>query len=414
VTESAANASAPPAAVAAPPHSTRPQYFLSFAVLGSLVPFISVLLAEWGLSRSQIGTAWAVQSLSVVVTPLLVTLLADLAVPAWALLVGLFAVAGAALAGLMGASAFWPILVCYALHNVALQPVFPLQDGVHFAAQSVRRSMGLAEIPYATVRVFGTIGYIVPSVGLYFWLRGGGSMNKILPCGIVFCAVAAAYALLLLPRTPAPPREQSRGRLPTVAAARALREPHVAVFCVAMFLLYVANQAYYPFFPLHLTERCGVPNRDIGLITHVGTVGEIFYMFGFVWITRHFTVRRVMVVGSLAIAARFFLLATFPQTSVAIATQLIHGLTVLVLGVVPPIFLNQRAADDCRNSIQGLYTMLVIGGGKVIGSQLFGKVAEHGLATAFYGAGGVSLAAVGMLYFTFREGRGGRGKDIKT
>jgi hypothetical protein len=121
-----------------------------------------------------------------------------------------------------------------------------------------------------------------------------------------------------------------------------------------------------------------------------------------------------MVVGSLAIAARFFLLAAFPQASVAIGTQLIHGLTVLVLGVVPPIFLNQRAADDCRNSIQGLYTMLVIGGGKVIGSQLFGKVAEHGLATAFYGAGGVSLVAVGMLYFAFREGRGGRGEDIKT
>jgi PPP family 3-phenylpropionic acid transporter len=228
-------------------------------------------------------------------------------------------------------------------------------------------------------------------------------MNKILPCGILFCAVAAAYALFLLPRTPAPPREQSRGRLPTVAAARALREPHVAVFCLAMFLLYVASQAYYPFFPLHLTERCGVPNRDIGLITHVGTVGEIFYMFGFARITRHFTVRRLMVVGSLAIAARFFLLAALPHASVAIATQLIHGLTVLVLGVVPPIFLNQHAADDCRNSIQGLYTMLVIGGGKVIGSQLFGKVAEQGIGVAFYGAGGVSLVAVALLYLAFKE-----------
>src|SRR3954469_6651632 len=88
----------------APTHSTKPQYFLSFAVLGSVVPFASVLLAERGLSKAQIGTAWAVQSLAVVVTPIVVTLLADLAVSARVLLVGLFGLAGLSLAGWAGAN----------------------------------------------------------------------------------------------------------------------------------------------------------------------------------------------------------------------------------------------------------------------------------------------------------------------
>jgi PPP family 3-phenylpropionic acid transporter len=335
-------------------------------------------------------------------------MLADMAVPARALLVALFSIAGAALAGLAGAHGFGPILLFYSLHYFALAPVFPLQDGVHFAAQARRKALGLAEVPYHAVRVYGTIGYIVPAGALYFWLRAGGSMTPILWCGLLACTVAAAYALLLLPTAPPPPREQSRARLPTAAAARALREPHVLVFCVAMLLLHVSSQAYYPFFPLHLTERSGVPIRDIGLITHVGTIGEIAYMFGFGWITRAMSVRRLMYVGALALAVRFLLLAAFPQAGVAIGTQLVHGLTVLVLGVVPPIFLNQHAADEYRNSIQGLYTMAVVGGGKVIGSQVFGRLAEQqGIAAAFNVAAVVCLVATGLLYFAFHEKKPG-------
>ena len=56
-----------------------------------------------------------------------------------------------------------------------------------------------------------------------------------------------------------------------------------------------------------------------------------------------------------------------PFAAVAIGVQLIHGLTVLVIHVAPPIFLNQRAGDRYRNSMQGLYTMAFAGAGRVIG-----------------------------------------------
>jgi PPP family 3-phenylpropionic acid transporter len=396
-----------------PTHSTKPQYFLSFAVLGSIVPFASVLLAERGLSKAQIGTAWAVQSVAVIVTPIVVTLLADLAVPARVLLGGLFALAGLALAGLAGAQGFWPILVFYALHNVALQPVFPLQDGVFFASQAARRAAGLKEVAYPHVRVMGTIGYILPSVVLYFWLRGGGSMTPVLGCGIVFCAISAAYAVFWLPGMPPGARaggEQARGRLPTAAAARALGEPHVLVFCVAVFLLMTASQAYYAFYPLHLTERCGVAARDVGLIANVGTAGEIVYMYAFGWLARVLTIRRLMYVGALAATVRYVMLAYSASTGVAIGTQALHGLMILAMGVAPPIFLNARAEDAYRNSMQGLYTMLVIGGAKVIGGQMFGRIAERGLAQAFYVAGGLCLAATVLLFFAFHE----KGEKAKT
>ena len=389
----------------APTHSTKPQYFLSFAVLGSVVPFASLLMEQRGLSKTQIGTAWAVQSVAVIVTPIVVTLLADLSVPARALLGGLFALAGLSLAGWAGASSFWPIIVFYALHNVALQPVFPLQDGVFFASQAARRAAGLKEVAYPRVRVMGTIGYILPSVVLYVW---GGSIRPVLGWGILFCAISAAYALLWLPGMPPGARaggEGAKGRLPTFAAARVLAEPHVLVFCVAIFLLMTATQAYYVFYPLHLTERCGVVGRDVGLIVNVGTAGEIAYMYAFVWLARVMTVRRLMYVGALAATVRYALLAGSASTSVAVVTQALHGLMVLAMGVVPPIFLNARATDAYRNSMQGLYTMVVIGGAKVIGSQVFGRIAEHGLGPVFYVAAGLCLIATVLLYFAFHESK---------
>jgi predicted MFS family arabinose efflux permease len=48
--------------------------------------------------------------------------------------------------------------------------------------------------------------------------------------------------------------------------------------------------------------------------------------------------------------------------------------------------------------------MLVIGGAKVIGSQVFGRIAEHGLGPVFYVAAGLCLVATVLLYFAFDEG----------
>src|SRR5436190_3104955 len=155
------------------PRATWVQFFLSFAVLGSVVPFLSVLLAERGLSKAQIGNVWAVSALGVIFTPILVTLLADTAIRPRVLMAGLFVLSAAFLALLWPARAYGPILALYALHVLCLQPCFPLQDGIHFAAQAARRAAGLTEVPYTAVRIGGTAGYLVPAVALYFVLSRG-------------------------------------------------------------------------------------------------------------------------------------------------------------------------------------------------------------------------------------------------
>ena len=56
--------------------SIRAEYFLSFAVMGSLLPYLPVFLAARGLSDAQIGQVLALTGLAVLVTPAIVAALA--------------------------------------------------------------------------------------------------------------------------------------------------------------------------------------------------------------------------------------------------------------------------------------------------------------------------------------------------
>ncbi len=391
--------------------STKPQYALSYAVLGSVVPFISIFLADRGLSKTEIGYVIGLSSLGIVLTPIIVTLLADTAFAGRLLMAFLFALAGLFAAMLIPWKGFWPVLIIYSLHSFSLQAIFPLQDGIHFAAQSVRKSRGLSEVPYQAARMWGSVGYIVPMLLLWFILHQGGPMTATLYVAAGCSIAGTLYALFLLPRTPPPSRAESHSRLPTAAAARAICEPHVLIFCIAMFLVHFAAAAYYYGYPLHLVDRSGLKKEWVGPVTAIGTTLELAYILGFGWLCKRFTLRRLMYAGTFITAVRLFILAQYPGLWIAMASQGIHGLTVIVIHIAPPIFLNNHATDRYRNSIQGLYTMAFAGAGRVLGSFLTGYLAEKSLALAFNVSGVICLVGTGMFFFAFREKHAAPSKD---
>jgi PPP family 3-phenylpropionic acid transporter len=388
------------------------QYLLTFGVMGSMMPFISVFLAERGLSRTQIGYVTGTAGLGILLSPILVAWLADTSIAGRRLMAVVFVLAGLMIAGLLGAWGFWSILTLYALQGLAFAPVHSLQDGIYFVAQRQREQRGLAVTAYHTVRVFGTIGYIIPSVVLYvlYWiLQKQSSVSAALVAGAACCLLGAINSFWLPHNgTAAPSREPAGSRLPTLAAARAMLEPHVAVFCGAMFLVYMASVAYYTFFPLYLTDQLGIEKRWVGLIQTIGVVYEIFFVLGFGYFEKALTLRGVVVVGILAQGLRMALLAAFPTLAVALGVQVLHGLTVLVLHVAPPVYLNRRAGDSYRNSMQGLYAMAIGGVSRIIGSLWAGHLAQASLFWLFLTSAALSLMAAGLVFYAFRDAPGDR------
>ncbi len=398
--------------------SIKAQYFLTFAVMGSVLPYLPVYFAERGLSDTQVGYVLSLGGLAVLLTPVLTTLLADLHFENRTLLAWVCAVSAGSLAWLLASRGFWWILAVHGLFSLAFVPVLSLQDGLTFTETSRRLKAGLATLPYHRVRVYGTVGFIAPSIVLYVLMSDfvGASIGVSLLCGAAVGLLAVGNSLLL-PRTrgavsisspsaevpdphpPEPPGGSGRGT-PTMQAARRMLQPDVALFCVAMWLVHLSVGAFYAFYPIYLTREIGVGNQWLGPISTVGVLIEVFFMLAFGWLLKRFGLKWLMTIGVSVVAVRMALLAFAPNLAVAVGTQGFHGLMVLVVHVAPPVYLNHRAEPAYRNSIQGLYAMVVFGTGRIAGTLLAGLVADSsGTGTLAVFAWSAAAAGVSALLF---------------
>ena len=398
----------------------RRQYFLAFALMGSVLPYLSVWLANRGLSDAQVGYVISTTGVGVMVSPLLITLLADTRFDRRRLLAAQQFAASLSLGVMLLSTGFTALLLAHLVFALALTPVIPLQDAVLFSEQGRQRSQGGSATPYHRVRVFGTLGFMVPSVLLFAHLRLGGSLDWAVGLAAGFAMLGAINARWL-PRgeTPAAsPREadatSGRGsggrrgsRLPTVAAAKSVMRSDALVFAGAMWLLFIAMSAYYTFYPVLLTRPTesggvGLDAMWIGLIANVGVAIELPFMLCFGWLLRRLGPKRLMTLGAAAMAIRMGLLWLFPIPAVAIGTQVLHGPMVLVMHVAPPVFFNRFAAEAYRSSVQGLYVVLVTGTGRIVGNVTGGQVATVGLGDVFFYATLLCLAATALFALAFR------------
>jgi PPP family 3-phenylpropionic acid transporter len=381
----------------------KAQFFLSYAVIGCLVPYLPIYLASHGLPKPQIGQVLAIAAVATILSPVLVTLLADARLSGRILMAALFTVAGAMLVILLPLHRFMPIAAAYLLHSLAIRPALPLQDGLYFTIQQKSKLTGLAEEPYHRVRIFGSIGYMVPSFLLYFLFLIWPSGTWIaVVCGIAVAILGWINAMRLPGDAPTPPRAAD-ARVPTFEAGQRMLQPPLLVFCIAMFLFNIAAGGLYAFYPTYLTGKLHVPFKWVGLISNLGVCSEVGLIWGFGFLVRRFGLKAIMLAGTVGFAIRMGLLAGVPSVFVAVATQLLHGPMVLAIIITPPIFLNHHAHDRFRNSIQGLYTMAVVGTAQVMGYLLAGMIAKHGEQAAFTFSAATSLAAAGLIFVAFKE-----------
>ena len=84
-----------------------------------------------------------------------------------------------------------------------------------------------------------------------------------------------------------------------------------------------------------------------------------------------------------------------PTPFFAVCFQLFHGLTIIGFFIVPVMYLNAHAEEGYRNSIQGLYVVLVAGFFSIAGNIFAGHVAELGLITLYRAS--LAICTLGVI-----------------
>jgi PPP family 3-phenylpropionic acid transporter len=388
-------------------------YATLYTVDGALLPFLSVFLAyAHGLPPSRIGFVLAASSVASIVAPPIASLLADRYGRPKALFLVLLAASAVTLFVLTNVEGYWWVLVVYAAFSLVREPTRPLLDGIFFAAQ--RTYSTLAMVSYHRVRIWGTFGYMLPGVALYFLLRSD-SQIRLVPLLACVLAVLSLVVALRLPSGERPEAADPAGTaadspgsartarvdLPALlrATSELLRQPSTLVFLGGMFLLQVSMSAYFAFYPLLATDVVGLAPRWIGLVTNLGVGLELGYMAAFGVLVRWFGWRWLTVLGAVGMGVRVVLLAAVPTLGVLVGTQVLHGLVIVVSMVAGRVILDRRAPDEIRHTTQGLYAMLVVGCGRIVGSALAGVIASHSLAAVFWSAAlAAGVAALGLAW----------------
>lgn len=391
--------------------------------MGSIAPYASVYLEGRGLGDAQIGLVMSLGGLSVLMMPATMSLLADLKLEHRVLLRSIFIGAVTSLSLMLASRSFWWLLPAFWLWSMAISPMMSMVDGLLFSIRGIRDAAGQSTPPYHRIRVFGTMGFITPSFVLYVLMAYyQAPVSVALACGVAISVIAMGNTFLL-PKThgpmgkPTPPAEvpdphppTGKGKsLPTLLALRCLLQPDLALFCAAMWLTQAATAAYYTFYPLYLTRIIGVQDQWLGLISAVGVVFEIGYVLAFGWLLKKLGVRWLLILGVTGVGLRLVLLWAFPTLTVAVGTQLLHGLTVLAIFVLPPLYLNHRAEPRFLNSMQGLYAMIVFGTGRIAGNIFAGQIAEAfdgNILMVFAWSSGFAGAAILLFVLFFRDRSG--------
>ncbi|MDQ8181612.1 MFS transporter [Pelagicoccus sp. SDUM812005] len=385
----------------------RFQFFLVYGSAATLGPYIALFLRDRGFGEERIGYIIGFSGWAIMLSPVVVSGLADLRASPKRLLSGLSVLATLAIGGLLVSEQFGPILGCFFLFTLSYAAMTPLLDGIFFQTRKLRPRVGGEGLHYADFRIWGTYGYIALLLMLFFPIRQSGAVETALWAGLICYLLIGVGAWFMLEGKR---REQWKGAavLPSKSAFKALLSRRSIAFTGAMFLLICVSAGFHTIYPVYLVEELELPRHWVGIVIILGTVVEIVWILGLKPLERRWGLRSVMLGAVTLTGLRFALLFVFPTLEVAIATELLHGAMICGMFVIPPSVLDDMADDGNRNSIQGVFTMLVVGGGRFVGTVLTGHVAawDHRAVYCLFFL--IAALSFGLLWLGFRPAREAR------
>jgi PPP family 3-phenylpropionic acid transporter len=218
---------------------------------------------------------------------------------------------------------------------------------------------------YATIRLWGSIGFILTVSGL-------GQALEWWDTGLVPMVVLGLYlgiwlASLGVPEAAGHPQPDAHGSM----LAR-LRSPEVLAFFFACFMMQASHGAYYAFYSIFL-EGHGYAKTLIGGLWAVGVLIEVLMFLVMHHLLRAFGARRVLI-ASLAVAVvRWLLIGAFPDRLwVLVLAQTLHAATFGTFHASAIHLVHHYFTGRLQGRGQALYSSLSFGGGGALGSLASG------------------------------------------
>lgn len=352
-----------------------------FLVYGAALPYLPVLLDARGLDAAEIGLIAAVPMiLRLVLTPA-IALHADRDGDHRTVVIALSLLALAAILLVAMARGFWPILVCVAAFQIAVQSVMPLVETIAMAG--VRRH----GYDYGRMRLVGSATFIVATfAGAWLIERHGTNVVAVI---LIAATAATVMAALLLPA----PEGDARGRPPfdRKAALEIGYQRPVLLFLLAAGAVQSAHAVFYGFGVLHW-RAAGIPSGWIGMLWSIGVLAEIALFWWSAQVLRRLSGVDLIVIGAAAAVLRWTVMAFDPPLALLVPLQVLHGLTYGASHLGAMHFIKGRVPEAQAGTAQALYSTVTAGIGMGAAMVLAGVAYRQ-----FGGLGYLAMAVLALV-----------------
>jgi nucleoside transporter len=349
--------------------------FLEFFIWGSwFVTMATFLSNQFSNSGQEIGMAYETQAIGAIIAPFIVGLIADRFFSAQKIL-GVLHLIGAALMYFMATAESFEIFYPYIfLYMILYMPTLALVNSVSF------NQMSDPSKEFASIRVFGTIGWILAGVLIGYVLQW--EAKNLLQ--YTFYMAGGASAILgifsfTLPDTPPTIQKGDQTSLRDILGIEAfglLKDRRYLVFFISSILICIPLAFYYQETNKFLNEigmKAAAGNMAFGQLSEVG------FMLLLPLFLKKYGIKKTLIVGMLAWVIRYVLFAfgdVGSQVWMLFLGIVLHGICYDFFFVSGQIYTDFKAGEKFKSAAQGLITLATYGIGMLIGFRLAGYISD--------------------------------------
>jgi MFS family permease len=363
-------------------------YFLYYAAVSFLFPYLALFYQGQGLTGGQIGLLTAISPLiSFFGAPLwtgtadathrhkVVAMIAILCTTATALI-------------LPGIASFAGLILAASLLAFFMSPIGSLTDS------AIMSLLGERKEKYGRIRLWGTLGYgmVAPLAGELIGRFG-------LQWAFWGYAILMVGGLLIV--IPIPFR-QSRSSGSFLGGMRNLfaNRPWM-LFLVMVFIGGVGMATINNYLFIYM-QSLGASKALMGVALMVSTASEIPALFFGNHFLRRFGARGLLIIAMATIGLRLICYSLTTLSWVVLLIQLVHGLTFAMILIAGVSYADQVAPAGMKATTQGMFSGTLMGFGAAAGGLLGGVLMERFHPAGMYGIVG-AIVLVSLVAFLIIE-----------